>query len=1025
MIIRIWNILLHECFIQKRFVFELFLALIIPVLLSSCSSSHSSSGNTNLNPNLVSQNNLGQNATVKPFQTVALNLASLSDNHLSNSPDAGYHQFPYEILNAGKYKYCIPDDDPYVTIIEMFDQSSNLVGRWVKGEVCSSAPLEAGNYTMHVHLNGSSSQPVIFMKPHDVTVTPTGTTKASAKSVASIDNSQIPINQFMNIKVNSLSDILQRNSIKNLQQGWGVLTTFPSDNKSAYPVIRQPQTHYSFNTSFCDNTSGPTLSSRAIDASKQPTLDNLFYFKQNLENATLSISQGAIPVIIYGSISFDECFRAYCYQCGGCYYSCNAIQLLGPDYGGGVPANFSFITSTGMNFNLQALGKFIGWVSNDMSSFTGGFKEGLAWGTSNAYPVNFNVSVRYGTTSGYNFPAIMANEVILLDQIFSAAGFPENTHYWIINGSMQDFSTFSFDNPTNRIRTVIAGRGVRAQVFQYPSYQGDSLYVSPPVDSEMAMTGTDNALLDNAAVGSVRIEPNTNDIPVNEYEYNIIVSANTCIGCDLRGFNASFSTVKSINNADFSSSDLSYSNWNNTNISNSKFQNVNFTGAKFTNHTFDSCNFNRTDFTKAVFSNSKFVYNSTIKAENLFYNACPKFEYMDLTSSDGTSLGLDSYFAVGTGSGYNAEQWWSTQSSRCRTSIAYSKLTQNLFQDKRLWQFVDARGVDFSNMNFDGAYFTGSNLSNAIFKNASLKGAVFVKAILTGADLTGADLTGAHMEGAVLSGADLYKIKTLSNAYLSGIVLDKPNFSDLDMSGAQMQARSYTNWDGHTFDKFLPASVIGAYMYNTKLNSANLSGAYFQNVSWYGTGATGEKATMEGTHFEKADMPGLNLKQAHLKHANFTDAVLVNADLSTSNSTDYSFEDTTFYQANLRGANLSGANLNKAILYSAYIYAGSDSLTTTLEILDDPTRVPNQYKYYAVSYHATMPPASTDGIVTCPNGVVSASGNCGDISSDYWKACTPPRDPTDCYLRKALPGEQADDKGMVIQCSSQRHPVTP
>lgn len=409
------------------------------------------------------------------------------------------------------------------------------------------------------------------------------------------------------------------------------------------------------------------------------------------------------------------------------------------------------------------------------------------------------------------------------------------------------------------------------------------------------------------------------------------------------------------------------------------------------------------------------------------YNACPRFEYTDLTVFDkGYLVGFDYAFPVSADSvlnrswpGYDANDWWNRQRGVCRTSLAYSKVSPDLFSDKRLWQFVDAPGVDFSNMNLDGCNFAGSNLRGANFTNASLKGTIFVTA-----DLTGANLTGAHLEGATLDGVALHRAKTFSKAFLSGMSLRAPNLSGLDMSGAQLKAGQYTTWDGHAFaPPFSPASLAGAYMYNTKLNGADLSGAFLEGVSWFGDAATGENAVMEGTHFEHADLPGLNLKKAHLRGANFTDALLVNADLSTMNALDYSFRDTTSYQANLKGANLSGANLYLASLSQAVIYAGAVQQIATVEVLADPEISPNTYRFFQQAYSATKAPASTDGIAACPNGTRSPdiNHNCGALTSDYWVTAAPPREPTGCTLRAARPGEVPDDKGMVLECTSERH----
>lgn len=953
--------------------FILLLAACLSMALFSCSSSSSttSTPDAKVNQHLAYQHLLDKDATLKPYQTVVLNLSSLENDHLSASPGSGYHNLPYEITNAGKYKYCIPDEDTHLTRVELFDPAGGLVGNWEKGEPCTSVPLVPGKYTIHVHLDTMEADPPIFMKPHDVTATQTGTMKAAFKSVASSDG-QIPMNQFLNLKVDSLTDILLRNKAQGLQQqGWGVSVRLAM---------------YNWDTSYFYQD--PYWSMRDSQLNEW----ELFYF--NREQGNVSISQGNTRLSLIYELDNDNAETIYM-----SWESYNTTFAKSSTFFKFSPSGTGF-TLYDPNSKKIALR----WVDHSTDTYT----EKI-----NNDNFKFNIKVRYGTTSGVAYPAMLANEVALFDGTYGPSGFPDNTHYWIINADMKDFNDFAFDNPTNRIKTVIAGRGARAQIYLNPSFQGDSVYVSPPVDGELLMTGTDNELLKNGTIGSIRVEANTNDIPVNEYEYSIVVSAKTCIGCDLRGFDAS--ALGGLTKADFSYSDLSCSNISLNSgkggkIENSNFTNTNFNNATLSQNTFIGCNFKGTNFTKAVLKNVTFDANQS--ASNSFYNSCPKFEYADLT----TVNSFDKAFYIQNG--YNAATWWNNGQPLCRSSIANSKVTADLFKDKHLWQFVDASGVDFSNMNLDGAVFAGSNLSGskftpklpAKFTNASLKGAVFVKANLANVDLTGADLTGAHLEGATLTGVDLHKAKTLSKSYLSGITLNAPtNLAGLDMSGAILKGGSYKNWDGYDFGNFHPASIIGAYMFNTMLNGADLSGALLSNVSWFGDKATGENAVMDGTHFETADLPGLKLTQAHLQNANFTNAVLVNADFSTT-TLDHSFNGTSFYQANLKGANLSGANLTGATLTGAFISTSSGQIT--LEVLDDPATNPNQYKYFYQNYLATTPPASTNGVSSCPDGNPPPLGGCGAITSQYWVSKAKPQDPAGC-----VPDGQGG-----LTCQSQRHP---
>ena len=1005
-------------------VIELFLAASFSLALFSCSSSSTPPATpaAKVNQHLAYQHLLDKDATLKPHQTAVLNLSSLVDNHLSNSPGSGYHNLPYEITNAGTYKFCIPDSDTHLTQVELFDPAGGLMGNWKKGEPCTSVPLLPGKYSMHVHLDTTESDPPIFLKPHDVKVKQVGTMKATRKTTASYIG-PIPSNQFLYLNVASLTDILKANKNKGIKERWGVMTS--SASGKAYGELLKPQyRNVWFDLGGYSDIIYKVLNSAPLNQTSQLKITDLL--SVNLEqNDLVSLLQADTPVVLDSGyclkwhqeqrqVCSDDCIG------NGSYVTVNVCDTTGKVIGlapsGDSVGDYFSLSPTATHFKLlDALKSPVNWYDTEWVTGAG------------ASPVDFNIKVRYGITSGLTYPAMLANEVALFDDSFGSSGFPVNTHYWIINADMMDFNDFAFDNPTNRIKTVIAGRGARARLFENPSFQGDSVYVSPPVDGEMLMTGSDNQLLENGAIGSIRIEPNTNDISVYEYEYHVIVSANTCIGCDLRGFDLSSIISKNIKNKppnygfNFTDSDLSNSRFSVAGgIYFSNFTRTNFNSANLANDYFDGCNFTGTDFTNAVLQNVKFSAhsNQTIDANNYiitsvsnsFYNSCPKFESADLR----TVSNFDWVFYIGSpnlsGNAYNVANWWNNGQPLCRTSLSNSKVTANLFTDKQLWQFVDAPGVDFSNMNLDGAVFAGVNLTGAKFTNASLKGTVFVKANLTNVDLTGADLTGAHLEGATLTGVGLHKAKTLSKAYLSGITLNAPtNLAGLDMSGAILKGGSYKNWDGYDFGNFHPASIIGAYMFNTMLNGADLSGALLSNVSWYGDKATGENAVMNGTHFETADLPGLKLMQAHLQNANFTNAVLVNADFSTT-TLDHSFNGTSFYMANLKGANLSGANLTGATLTGAFISTSSGQ--TTLEVLDDPATYPNQYKFFYQNYLATTPPASTNGVISCPDGNPPPPGGCGAITSQYWVSKARPQDPAGC----------APDGQGGLTCQSQRHP---
>lgn len=1017
----------------------------VAAALAAChSSDHRAAPDPGVNHHLVHQHALRPGEAVSPHQTVVLNLASRPNDHDGDAAGTRYHALDYEVTNAGRYRLCIPDGDAQLTEVELFGADGALVASWRKGEPCGAVPLAPGRYALHVHLAAGEEEPVIFLKPQETTVTAVATLPAASAPTFPGD---VPDRQLLDLRVPALDELLRRNASQALPpQGWGLTTTFP-DGTVAIPALDQPQIErYDLLSMFVGSAVA------AVDRNSQ---GGLFAFARDPATGKVTVSQGQVPVVQSRQLCTDISERV---GPEGLSYECDEFGwALVPLTAGTTGHRGDLVLSAAdgsKTFRLSDGGTPLSWLEATWEQAPQGSPVG--WGVrtitrpdgSPLTPVDLSVTLRYGTTSGLAVPAMLGDEVALFDRPFGASGFPSGTRYWIVSASQPDFSRLAFDNPTDRVRTVIAGRLVRAEVFERPSFLGESFYVSPPKDGELALTATDVALLDAGTVGSIRLEANTNDISVYDYEHHVMVSAKTCIGCDLRGFDVSTagrvtSRYGFLTGANFTGSDLSNANFDFADSDGGElelidFTGVNLTGASFTNIRFESCKFGQTNLTRARLANAQFSAMWATISNLAFYEQCPRFEDVDLTRlSPRAEMAMDAYFTSRMFPAYDARDWWGRKRKLCKMSIARSKVSGSLFQDKHLWQFVDARGADFSGQDLSGAVLAGVNLRDAKFRKAKLRGTIFVNADLSGADLTGADLTGADLSGATLTHVDLRTVAakgdggSLAKVALRGLTFSAPNWSGLELPGAALSNGSYTNWDGQYFE-FDPASIVGAYMYNVVLKGADLSRALMTEVSWFGDKATGADAIMEETHLELADLPGLDLKQAHLKGANFFGAVLINADLSSTTSLDHSFDRTVFTRANLKGANLSGTNLRGAQLSGAYVSTNTATQTATLELLIDPAQTPNQYQYVQVDYGPTKDPASTDGVRSCPNNDVDASGACGPIrplppatgESPFWKSAASPLEPTLCKLEPALKGEHADDTGRALHCESQRHKKT-
>jgi uncharacterized protein YjbI with pentapeptide repeats len=524
-----------------------------------------------------------------------------------------------------------------------------------------------------------------------------------------------------------------------------------------------------------------------------------------------------------------------------------------------------------------------------------------------------------------------------------------------------------------------------------------------------------------------------NNLTDYEYEHHIIISAKKCDGCDLRGFKLSpgvkFPRLISLNlsnsnmtNADFSNPDFPGSV---ITIGSGKFSNAVFAKANLSNISFTNAILDGADFSGAVLNNTSFAIVGNLSPYVYFYNACPVFDNADLSGLKGN---FDALFPITTdnqsfsptgGSSKLVDGWWETG---CRVSMKNTKIPAKLFTDTnhKLWQFINAPGVDFSNQALDNAAFTGSDLTGANFTGASLQNASFVNANLSNTIFNGANLSGAKLNGitdmTVITAAN--KASILTGTRFGGAILNNASLANCSLGGTIWYPETYANWDGKKID-FPTTSLSNAYLFNTNFYGADLSSVNMYQVTWYGDNATGETAVFANTSFDSAFLPGLKLKNAHLQGANFINALLMNADLSTSS--DRTFVNTSFARSNLKGANLSGANLNGATLDRALISTTSDNNSTYVKVAADPTAFSNHFEYIVQPDNATIAPASTAGAINCPDGNSPQSNGCGDMSGNRWKVsgstiisnCTYTNDPN---ITKNYSQDYIDALGYVYIC---------
>ncbi len=268
----------------------------------------------------------------------------------------------------------------------------------------------------------------------------------------------------------------------------------------------------------------------------------------------------------------------------------------------------------------------------------------------------------------------------------------------------------------------------------------------------------------------------------------------------------------------------------------------------------------------------------------------------------------------------------------------------------------DLSGADLSGAHLSGAHLSGADLSGADLSRAHLSGADLSGAHLSGADLSGAhlsdaDLSRAHLSGINLSFAHLRGVNLrgahlrgahLSFAHLRGAHLSGINLRDADLSFAYL---SGTNLSGADLSR---AHLRGADLSGTNLRGADLSGADLRDADLSGTnlrntkineetkfddqwrlvqeivtqGAVGRDlrgADLRDTDLSRADLSGINLRDADLSGAHLRDTDLSGADLSGINLRGAHLRGAHLSGADLSGTNLSGADLSGADLRDAHL----------------------------------------------------------------------------------------------------------
>lgn len=384
----------------------------------------------------------------------------------------------------------------------------------------------------------------------------------------------------------------------------------------------------------------------------------------------------------------------------------------------------------------------------------------------------------------------------------------------------------------------------------------------------------------------------------------------------------------------FSGQNLQGASFTNAQLQGAVFTDANLTGADFTGallgvstatSTQRAASFRRANLTAACFADSG-ILRTDFQFADL---SCTVFAGVDLTTAvfgpvikaAGPTGSCRTSFQDSTLNCEFVAQWKDLELKRARLQACYDQLA----------------GTDFSNARMEGVIFSGLDLEGASFARALLRGAYFLEARLHGTVFSGADLRLAQLSLADASQAKLDQQTNLSGAHLTGM-----NLQGADLTGAILQGA-----DG------LPAADLSlAYMADTVLTDAKLTGVNLSHSSFYGASAKADNATMELIDLSNSNLGSLTLTQGRLKGARLDASSLVNAKLvgvdltPTGQGVAASLVQANLQGADLTGARLAGANLSNAAVAlddGVPLFKAAKSLAASLDQRELSAEVANSF----------------------------------------------------------------------------------
>lgn len=883
-------------------------------------------------------------------------------------------------LEAGAYRFCIEDGDPYLQHLSVETPEGQRVVDLDASAGCRDVQLGAGIYRLrlrHLWTDASGTHRLAFL--HRLDANPT-----------LIGDGGVP------------------------RAGWWALAPDDPTGKGRAGRLRaQPPAR-----SYGDGGIYPVAEPITADFSSQQFDDNALFDFSNLGGG--GIFNPLVPVVRGGPSApsaLDQVVIPVDIQ---------SAPLIAK---GGDPSNsgskfvelaMKIVDLGGAKVQLQAEGLFQDYVG----MFIGDDDGGVYW--DNKPPqlpfLNTRVLFRifFPTERNYTDATPGPGEVALYQEC--NYGGPVT----IFALDTPDLSALSSASVTLDRTTASVRLGSNAAAVLYPDveYGGSSLTV-----------GSDTACLDGTKIGrgtrSLQIQP---VLP-------IFLATSSCVGCNLSGLDLSRITVSG---ADLQGANLSGTTLNRTSFHAARsLVGTDFSGASVTCSDLSGpapdgglVDLTQTNFWTATFAPDISTCRSNFSNTHVDDAHLPP-AVLSLLNLTNATIGL-----TGPLPGWDLHgALWPGATVTGTVSLEGAHFEGASLEGTSL-QGADLKGAIFQGATLTGANLTGAQLDRSQMQDAGWRGATLID--VTGLDtatLTGSDFTGSHFGGTGLAGAFLEEVtldeatfapgtdlssvrfnrSSLQNVDLSNLTLYGASFIRANLTNSRLAlARLSNNPDGGLPTN--PADFTGAHLRDVDLSGAQLEGTIFHFASLYGsfevlnrgppkfkcvtdttkcpdtkTGftcscATVIGATMTRTDFTNAFLFGLELSGASttINGADFSNAILVGANLDGVNFlTDPANggAQPVFEGAFLQGANFGTSSLEATSFANAYVDFEPNG--NEMQVLLGPSYTgfngwskPNQPVCVKLLYSGlvTQVPVTTSN-TTCPDGLTHPGG-CGP---------TPPR----------------------------------